>query len=334
MQTSFESTLFLCLFGSAISSVSKHRNCRYSTIPGVLKAIYSHKNIEARSRMDCIRSSCVCNSRCAASFNKKTGKCLSTTLSAVPLSWTKDRLFDGTEENVWVSFVPGNSIFSLPIPDGLWVMDGSFQGQNLGSKGSKLDMSVNKLTWGSVGPLGYSSSLKYARGFTAARPQIQNRHGSNFLLDFGNSFSLAMWVKADNFIDYAVLLDGWNSDEKKWSVSLYMWPSKNLDQITLSTNVEARSTLNETNKLNWRHIAAIKEGTGHYSLYLNGTKWPILFNKPIGYMSSRRTPDVIRVGHYPETDYKFYFKGSIACIAIFERALTVTEVRQYMASCP
>lgn len=330
---SLASALFLCLFGSAISSVSKHRNCRYSTIPGVLKAEYTHKNIEARSRMDCIRSSCVCNSRCAGSFNRKTGKCLSTTLSAVPLSWTKDRLFNDTGDNVWVSFVPRNSILSLPIPDGLWVMDGSFQGRNLGSKGSKLDMPVNNLTWSSVGPLGYSSSLKYARGFTAARPQIQNQHSGNFLLDFGNTFSLAMWVKTDNVIDYAVLLEGWNSDEKKWAWSLYMWPSKNLDQICLSTNVEVHSTLNETNKLNWRHIVAINEGAGHYSFYLNGTKWPTSFTKSIDYMSSKRTPDVIRAGHHPERKH-YRFKGSIACIAIFERTLTATEVRQYMTSCP
>ena len=178
------SALALCLLGFPIASAGELNTCRFQTIDGVIKGHLSHSNTTARSLLDCSISSCGCNPRCVGSFNKKSGACVTATLSAAPLAWTKAFLFSNTSDKDWVSFAPVASFISLPIAVGLWLMDNSFRGRNLGSTGQRLDSSDTGLAWTTEGPLGSSSPLKYAYFGGSATPQIQVSHSGRFLLDY------------------------------------------------------------------------------------------------------------------------------------------------------
>lgn len=79
----------------------------------------------------------------------------------------------------------------------------------------------------------------------------------------------------------------------------------------------------------WRHIAFIYEGGDHYSFYLNATVWPILVKK--NFELKQLNPDIIFIGYYSGSEL---FKGSMACISIFERALSQEELQTLMLTCP
>ena len=58
------------------------------------------------------------------------------------------------------------------------------------------------LVWNREGPLGSKSKLKCAYFNGGQRPQIKVRNDGSFLLDFENSFTMAVWVKTDDQTDH------------------------------------------------------------------------------------------------------------------------------------
>ena len=272
MTSQLASALALCLCGFQLASAHELQTCHFSTIDGVINGARSHKNSTAQDVLDCARQ-CGCNARCVGSFIKKTGACMTATLSEAPLSWTKHFLFRNNSDKDWVSFAPTASLIapSLPTPAGLWMMDSSFRGRNLGSKGHRLDSSDTGLVWISEGPLGSRSDLKYARFNGGEKPQIQVRYSDSLLLDFTKPFTIALWVKTDDRNAIEPLLDGWNSDKNDYAAHIWFNPSTDLDQILGHANHLFTTTKNGSNKLLWRHIAAVYEGGDKYFCYLNAT---------------------------------------------------------------
>lgn len=311
------------------------RQCGFSNVDGVLNGTYSHMNSTAVGLLDCIASNCGCKARCGGSFNKKTGLCMTAFMSSALVTCMKDVFFIKSSDDSWISFVPMVPRANLiPKPSALWLMDNRSGGRNLGSKGPLLDIIHKGLTWNSEGPLGSMSPLKYARNFKAAESKIQLFHNGSHALNFTQPFTISLWLKTDDFSESGVILDGIGKFNN-WATTLYLYPSKNRDQITLSQKVEAKTIVNDTNKFDWRHITAIYLGeTNRYAFYLNGTVWPIFNIKTVTeYSVPTVIPDYINLGYYAWTSSHTY-KGSMACITFFEKALTQQEVQNLMENCP
>lgn len=314
----------LCVFYGA--SAGTLQSYTFYTMDGVLH--FSHRNSTAQSLLNCLMSTCSRLERCVASFNKKTGACMTATLSTIPQrSWKKDFLFNNDIDKNWVSsFLLRDPALA---PAGMWTMDSFFRGRNLGYKGKVLDSSETGLTWSSEGPRGPLTPFKYALFTGKERPQIQVIRNSIFHIDFTKPFTVALWVKTDAREAIQPLLQGWNTVNDTTAFQFWFYNSKNLDQIFLNANNRIYTELNGTNKLLWRHIAVTYDGKDQYSAYLNGTNWPISIQKG---SLTRVNPDVIQIGFLINSNN--VFKGSMACIAIFQRNLTTNEVRAFMLTCP
>ena len=257
---------------------------------------------------------------------------MTTTLYAAPLSWSRDVLFTNSTDEDWISFAPTTSFLtsSLTPPAGMWTMDNFYRGRNLGSEGQRLNCSDTGLVWSKEGPLGSGSDLKYAYFNGIKTPRIQNRHNGSYLLDFTKPFTITMWVKTNRH-GVCPIIQTWNSDLRKYAqTSLWFHPSKFRNQIYLSANKRIFSHLNNTGRLEWRHIAATYNGIQKYSLYLNAYEWKI--SKTIAGINFPSDFDIIFIGYYMKPAYRF--KGAMACLSIFKRALTQQEIREWMQTCP
>ena len=81
----------------------------------------------------------------------------------------------------------------------------------------------------------------------------------------------------------------------------------------------------------WTHAAVSYNGTGNVVFYLNGVKKSIAtINIPI---AVRQPPPMIQIG-YGDLNPLVQLQGSIACLTVYERALTQSEVTLMKNSCP
>ena len=301
----------------------------FSTITHLLRGDRSWKNITAHSFSSCIFLGCNNLRRCVGSFNKKTGACRTAILSAAPLSWTKDYLFNNSSDEDWVSFVPSQSLLSEPTPPGFWAMDASFRGRNLGTKGPNCDCSHEGLSWSSTGPLGADSDLKYARLDGTQKAKIVNKHSGIYCMDFTKPFSLGFWVKTDNRGVNFPVFDGWLTSANTYTFYIWFFPSGKENQISASGNGRyTRSTENSTNKQLWRHIAVTHDGSDYHSIYLNGAAWPISHRS--SYLGRNLFGDMVNVGHRGN----YVMKGSLACITYYDAQLEPEKIRAMMQNCP
>lgn len=319
--------ILICLYGFQTAS-NVQQNCYFSFINGIIRAGLPNKSAVAGSLLDCAISRCGCKRDCLGSYNSNSEACITVTLNAALLGWLGDALIIKSDDSDWVSFAPVSSFATLATPACVWLMDDSFRGLNLGSKGPRLDSSDTGLQWIGKGPRGSASSLKYAYFDGHQKAKIQVRYSDKYLLDFTEPFSIALWIKTDNSLGERPLLDGWNSDANTYAAQFWFYPSTGLDEIYFRANSVLKSKKNDTGKLMWRHLAVIFAGSDDYTFYLNGSVWPISLKTSGGLM--RVNPDLINIGHRSDN----VFKGSMACIAIFEQALTQAEVYRWMLDCP
>ena len=322
--------LILCLFGFPFAFANEPHSCHFNFINGVIKEQLSPKNSKAHSLLHCLFWSCNGNKDCIGSYNKNTDACKTAIFKSAQLALSENA-FDNINDKDWVSFTPTFLQLSLPTPVGLSMMDSLLRGKNLGSKGKLLDMSNTGLAWSSKGPLGSKSDLKYAQLINInARPHILVLHNGRYLLDLTKPFTLSLWMKSDPGSFHAPIIEGWNTDTKKYAFHVWLVSSLSDNRFHFqisSKRIWARSTVYGYKKAAWRHLAAIYKGPGKFSLYLNATALPITKLKTSVWKS---TPNVINIGHRGSR----IFKGSMACISIFERALTQEEVRTLMQICP
>ena len=95
---------FLLTFASYLllklaSSNDKQTYSHFSTTVGLLRGDLSRKNIATPSFLFCTMWGCDHMLHCVGSINKRTGACRTTVLSAAPISWSKENLFNNDEED-------------------------------------------------------------------------------------------------------------------------------------------------------------------------------------------------------------------------------------------
>lgn len=317
------SVIVLCyLFKIAFAD----QTCSFETTDDVIREDLSLENSTAHSALDCLIRNCGCNARCVVSFNQVTGACMTATLSAAPLAWTKRFLFRSTKDKNWRSFAPKASVVSLPTAVGLWLMDNTFRGRNLGSIGQRLDSSDSGLVWNSEGPLGPRSPLKYAYFNGRAKSKIRNRYNFNYLLSFVKTITIGLWVKTSNRDSKEPLLEGKVLFKKSSDLCLVLSETK--DTLYVHGNRIVQTVVNGTDRLQWRHITAVFNGRILTSIYLNANKWSMKSHDDDKMF--KVSPDIINFG----SKGSLSFMGSMACISFFNVSLTQEEVRSLMHSCP
>lgn len=307
-------------------------DCRLLQVEGVLNKNAVHRNFTARSKLDCVKSSCDCFTRCVVSFHRLSNVCISAPLSPLPLDWMQQcKLLTATEDPSWSSAISSAAITKSSTwerPKGLWLMDSVFRGCNLGTGGQKLDSSDVRVTWTRVGPRGDGSDLRYSRLDKNTRPVIQIKHGSSFLLNASQSLTVLVWVKTDNVKTAMPILEG----RKKTNYTTLFWffPSDQRDQVQMAHFKAVESTVNSQGREFWRHLVfRYHHPTSDYKMYLNGTLWPekFRFQPPI----TSWQPEKFQIGF---REPSFFFHGSMACIIFFEKALSNDEIQSVKNTCP
>lgn len=158
-----------------------------------------------------------------------------------------------------------------------------------------------------------------------------------------NDFSVCFWVYFERagaystYYDNEVLVDlnhGSSSNPANELGYLVMRRGDTAQigfQMTTSTNPDEDLYANTIPvKGRWYHIAAVRRGTTQ-ELYVNGEldAWRTCSSTPIDFVGGY-DDDKVNVGRYTNTadDPRYYFKGMMDELVLFDRALSSSDVRQ------
>lgn len=320
----FISSLFL-----AVTAVQQS----YVKVSGVVSS-HANKESTARSKLDCVISSCSGPARCIVSFHSRSGLCIASPLPRLlPLSWLKQcGLLTVTLDPLWSSYISNMPEATWERPSGLWLMDSAFRGCNLGAKGRQLDSSDVGVGWSSVGPRGETWGLKYARLNKTSQPVIQVLHGGTYLLNFIQPFTVMLWLRNDDVDDQLVILDGrYDPAPIKFATRFWFFNSRNQDMLLFCRDYCTYTTKNAMGRLWWRHVAFVFEGGQNFKVYQNGTLLPVFkFRKDNNPSEVKQ----LHVGFHHQNYPNYNFRGAMACISMFEKPLDVNEIRAIMNECP
>lgn len=332
--------LFLLLI-PVIVSEEKHDEqfVQFTSIKGlVLKSEFRDYNIIARSQVDCLSSLCAGRlSTCAVSFNDETHECLLSTESSQNVSLSLSSKTEAARDPNWstelpLEFEPAASSKPSGIRPGnasaMWLLDMTYKGRNLGSKGALLDMDDSSLTlWNQPGPRGMLFSQMFVTMDTSNAATIQILHGDSYALNFSGAFTMACWVKTDDIGPDGMMpiFEGLPDfpGQDFWLVS-------HQDRLKFRVGPDHyyQTDTYATGRLSWRHIAAVYKEVGNAQFYINATSLT-LFKSPKTVPNYQ--PDSYTVGH---SISGHHFMGSMACLTIFEKALSQADVAALMAACP
>ena len=148
-------------------------------------------------------------------------------------------------------------------------------------------------------------------------------------MNFSGAFSLTAWVKTDANISTSAApilegLPGFHGQD--------FWLAGSLVNDLFFRVGEGHYYVSHTydeGKWYWRHFAAVYGGYSDAQIYINGTSHPVHQNLNT---TPNYQPDSYYCGHNDEAGPNFY--GSMACVAIYEKALSVSDVVILMNSCP
>lgn len=324
--------LLIFLSFQAFSAGSK--NCFMHYQRKSIKPEFQQRVTTSSNAMECMKK-CYCNPHCLTSFTYRRKVCAISYFSA-PLYWVRDHLLNKKRGKQPGVFIPMKYVSTkgkdLPKPVGMWVMDNSFNGTNLGSYGNLLDMSVGGLKWKMNGPHGSRTPLKYAHFDGCSLPKINNRHKGSYALNFKKPFSIGFWVKTDEVVGRMPVIDGWNTENNTAAAQFGFHPSLYQQQFASHTSRYSTTTFmkgNNLHSLEWRHIAVVYDGS-QVTHYLNATEWH-QSDSLEGWLH-QINPDVINIGH--RQSEKLYFRGALACLSFFDVSLSQAEVRSLMKVCP
>lgn len=305
----------------ALSACVTALTCHYHKLQGIAKHSLRLSSFPALSSIDCVCSSCSCQPTCMASYNRATKQC-----------WRATSNFShGTQFDLVISSEAWDTFF-IPVSDklliGFWPLDHVTKGRNLGYKGSQLDLSVPGLVWDTIGPRGNASAHRYPTYVGPGTPTIQLFHDGSYALNFASPYTIAFWVKTNNFVSSMLILEG----SPNGAVEAFFEPSTQRDQVSINPAYPDHmytTVRNATGRDDWRHIAFSFRGIGNVSFYLNGNVWP---HTSTVRKSIITQPTKFCLWEHCNHLEKFY--GSLACLAMFEKALTHEEVGSFMKLCP
>lgn len=308
--------------------------CNYKAFPGLVQNTMHLKNVSAESKLACVISSCRCDPTCSVSFNSNNRQCVvSNQGGRFP-----DSINDPAESAIII--YPGNEdwitlVVILQIPSGLWRFDNEHRGTNLGSKGAVMDCTTDGLTWGEPGPPGLSSGFVYPRKDVddgSTTPKLPLKSEGKNLLDFSKPYTITVWLKTD--VDkrkWFLILEGFPKD----TIDFWFYPTSQIDQIQHTPfkdlNQYYRTVINATGKSHWRHIAVVYESVTQVRIYLNSTPWQL--ETVANGAQTVSYPDYFCLWQHCGVAGSGFW-GSMACLSIYERALSASEIRAVMNACP
>lgn len=313
---------------------------KFSSFKGrVINSDIRIQTVTVRSVSDCLRTVCAAElSTCAVSFHKPTGGCVLSAMTAHCIAQHPNRTTSVVKDSGWSTYLPSHlphpqpgqpPCFETPLepPSALWMMDVGNKGRNLGTKGAALDMNEVGLTaWNVQGPRGKASNKTFVRLDAANRATMSNKHSGACVLSFMGSFTMAAWVKTDNISGGGFpILEGVPNGQDFWFggtqvAAIYFEVGAGHFYVSQS---DAKG------KLFWRHIAAVYGGSNNTQIYINGTS--VTLYKTVKNVQNYQI-DSYNFAH--NSGYTPNLLGSIACVTIYERALSRSEVIKLMNACP
>lgn len=227
-----------------------------------------------------------------------------------------------TQAGDWDSYVIG----AAKQPKALWPLDSVYRGRNLGFGGQQFDLNVENVMWKDAGPLGKNAG-NFAHLDSTTKLSVVAHHGGKKLLDLSKPFTITVWLKTDNRTAIMPIFETYATDNALLFHFIFH-PSKSQDQLFMNGPRRAYTTKNNTDRLNWRHIACTHHGESNYSFYLNGNEWLLSHEedpKPVPEI------EIISIGSRLTASFRFF--GSMACMMIFDKALTPGEIKSVKSLC-
>lgn len=328
------SLLELLAFSNAAGS------CFFSKFDFAIQEGHQQTTLAAEDPIHCARQGCGCPSEsqfCVVSFHSSSGRCWARTSPSLFVaaigehlpwinnsgSWINDSLPWLTQHGDWESYITGSTVLQ---PKALWPLDSVYRGRNLGSLGPKFNLTVENVVWTDAGPLGRIPG-NFARLGSTTKIYVAAHHGGKKLLDLSKPFTITMWVKTDDRVQVMPIIESYGKSNAR-NFLFWFWSSRYQDQLFISEPRTAYTTINKSDRLNWRHLTCKHRGASKFSFYLNGNEWPLVHEEnptPIKEM------EIIYIGLRLKTNQRFY--GNMACLMIFDKALTADEIKRVSSLC-
>ncbi len=325
--------LFLLLIrGSSTSGVT----CQYRQVEGRVQAVHRATtcSFSALSAIQCLQH-CLCSERCLVSYNARDKLCCPASLHQLMTTWMNTSYIEATPDRLWTTYIvkkrnDAEVASVLDKPSGLWLFDNEHKCRNVGTKGPALDMRdcSSSLSWTQRGPHDSHTSLIYPKYTGTTVPKIPVIESGTVLLNMKTAFTVAFWIKTGTRVDQHPILEGYSGS----AFELWLWPSKGSDQLFMSPYLgthEYTTVVNATGKEGWRHMSVTYDGPGNVHFYLNGDDWPIAARKV---STQFMEPTYLCV--WKHCDGSRIIDASLACLAIYERAISAVENRLLMRACP
>ena len=229
-----------------------------------------------------------------------------------------------TQAGDWDSYVIG----AAKQPKALWPLDSVYCGRNFFCV-----LGVNNSTSMSRTSCGRTQDhwvrmLVILRILTARRScQLWRIMAERSFWIYRSLLQYKVWLKTDNRTAIMPIFETYATDNALLFHFIFH-PSKSQDQLFMNGPRRAYTTKNNTDRLNWRHIACTHHGESNYSFYLNGNEWLLSHEedpKPVPEI------EIISIGSRLTASFRFF--GSMACMMIFDKALTPGEIKSVKSLC-
>lgn len=309
-------------------------SCSFSKVDFATKEGRQQVTLAARDPIQCSRQGCGCPSEpCVVCFHAASGRCWTRRAPSLLVVRIRDLLHWINDSGPWIaqpaewdSYIVGTS--AIERPKALWPLNSVYRGRNMGSLGQQFDLTVESVVWTDAGPLGNIAGSFAHLGSTTKISVVANQGGKK-LLDLSKPFTITMWIKTDNRTGTMALIDT-KKKNNDYNFHFWFYSSNFQDQLYVNLPRRVWSRINKSDRLNWRHVACKHLGQSKFSFYLNGNEWPISHQEgptPIHEIS------VMSIGRRPTFTEKLRFYGSMACVMIFDRALTADEIKNVRSLC-
>ena len=136
---------------------------------------------------------------------------------------------------------------------------------------------------------------------------------------------MAVWAKTKDS-SVAVTLLG---SVPTYATRFLLWPANGVNQLTLAFSDKpeteaAISTVDNEDRFEWRHLAVTFSPPTSVQFYKNGKEWPLKQGLKANYKFIQST----HIALFNSPDGETAYKGRIALVTVFQRALSKSELMQ------